>query len=122
MPLPPRILRPKAWARAADGGRTCIANAVSNTEMLSARGRAKTNSLSCSTKAELKPRRGDEWETSSVLVEGEPWAAGPLSHEDKGQGRGRPPPTPTRHLSRGRRIKPEPENALEKIVAAAFGS
>lgn len=112
MPLPLRMSHPEAWARAELP--TCVANTVS-TETRSARGRPKTNFLSsCATKAEPKPRQGDEWEPSSVLVEGEPRAAGPLSHEDKGQGQGRPPPTPSRHLSRGRRIKPSRRTHLRK--------
>lgn len=110
-------------SRAADAGRTCVASAAP-TEAPSTRGRAETRLPSpFATKAELKARQRDEWEASSGLAEGEPRAAGPLSHEDKGQERGRPPPAPSRRPSRGRRIKPSRRTgALEKNVASAFGS
>lgn len=99
-------------SHAADAGRTCVVSAAP-TEAPSTRGRAETRLPSpFATAAELKARQRDAWEASSGLAEGEPRAAGPLSHEDKGQERGRPPPAPSRRPSRGRssQDKAEPED------------
>lgn len=116
----------KAGPRETRAG--CVVSAplasAAPTEAPSTRGRAETRLPSpFATAAELKARQRDAWEASSGLAEGEPRAAGPLSHEDKGQERGRPPPAPSRRPSRGRRIKPSRRTgALEKNVASAFGS
>lgn len=119
-PLPLGGPRPRARAPAAPPTRAGRAP----TEAPSTRGRAETRLPSpFATAAELKARQRDAWEASSGLAEGERRAAGPLSHEDKGQERGRPPPAPSRRPSRGRRIKPSRRTgALEKNVASAFGS
>lgn len=84
---------------------------VAPTEAPSTRGRAETRLPSpFATAAELKARQRDAWEASSGLAEGEPRAAGPLSHEDKGQERGRPPPRPFPPSEPRPQDKAEPED------------
>lgn len=112
-PLPLGGPRPRARAPAAPptrAGRASRARLPPKRPPL-AGGRRLVCLLPLPQQRSSKPDSGTRGKPPRV-AEGEPRAAGPLSHEDKGQERGRPPPAPSRRPSRGRssQDKAEPED------------